>query len=477
MTTITARTDSTFAAVGVAAAALGVAVGLALTIDIRLGVALAFGALLAPIALLDLPVVVALWAALTVFSRVPGFGLATSAAAFLVLGAWIAHARTHRASIRASLRIHRRLLALVAVLLVWLTLSLAWSQDQAAAASRLPYWYINGVALAILLTSLRTPRDVRLVVIALVLSVLAALGLALAGIDLLPAKSVPDASPATDGRLQGAMGDPNFTAAMLVPVLVLCTVMRCAVRGRARSLLLPAAILLVLGLAMTQSRGGMLAALAALIAAMAVMRGHRPAVFGVGAAALLTAAIYLLANPAGLERIQSAEQDRGNGREDLWLVAQRMSGDNPVLGVGLANFTVRSREFVRQPGALRYVDLVVDRPHAVHNTYLEMLAETGAVGLALFLAVVWSAVASAIRAGQRFERAGNQALALVSRGVGVANIGLLTAAIFISAQGTATVWVLLALGPVLLGVACARSREPVRVSAAAPGPRRLTSVG
>src|SRR5215204_4709349 len=79
MTTAAARADRTLTVMGVAAAGAAIAVGVALTIDLRLGAALALGAVLAPLAVLDLPVVIALWAALTVFSRAPGFGLATSA--------------------------------------------------------------------------------------------------------------------------------------------------------------------------------------------------------------------------------------------------------------------------------------------------------------------------------------------------------------------------------------------------------------
>src|SRR5829696_8341131 len=104
MTTAAARADRTLSVVGTVAAGVGIAVGLALAIDVRLGLALALGAVVAPLALLDLPVVIALWAALTVFSRAPGFGLATSMAALLVVGAWIAHARPDRAAISAALR-------------------------------------------------------------------------------------------------------------------------------------------------------------------------------------------------------------------------------------------------------------------------------------------------------------------------------------------------------------------------------------
>ena len=439
------------AALAAAAILLAVAVGLALAVDVRVGVALAFGALLVPLALVDLPAVIALAVALTVFSRDPAFGLVATAVGLVMLGGWLAYAREQGAAVRAALRLHRRVLALVAFLLVWLTLSLAWSQDSSAALSDLVYWYVNAAAIVVLLTSLRTPRDVRLVFSAFVLAVVTAVCLALAGIDLGTPQG-PDAGALAEGRLQGVIGDPNFTAAFILVAVVLSAALGAIAAPGTRGLLVPAVVVLVVGLAATQSRGGVLAALAAFATAVVLIRGRRAAVLGAGAVVLLVGALWFSANPAAVERLQSADEDRGSGREDIWLVARRLSAEHPIGGVGLANFTLRSREYVRRPGTLEYVELIVDRPHEVHNTYLQMLAETGAVGLALFLGIVATAVRSAIRAARAFERAGERTLARVSGGVAAATVGLLTAAFFISLQSTAAFWVVLMLGPVLLGV-------------------------
>ena len=442
---------------GAAAIALGVAAGLALAVDLRLGMAFAIAVLVVPIALIDPPVILALWAGLAVFSRYPGFGLALTATGLLAVAGWLVHARADPRYIREALRPHRRLLIVLALLLAWLTLSQAWAHDPGRAATGVVSWYVNAAAVVALLTSLRTPRDVNLVIAAVVGAVVASVALGLSGLDVATTSSAVDTATISEGRLQGASGDPNFMAAFIVPAVVLAAVLHGAAGSRWR-VVLPAAIgLLVVGLAATESRGGLLAITVALIAALAAMRGRRAAVLAVAVGVVLVGAAWISANPAILERIQSAEQDRGNGREDLWVVAGRMSADHPITGVGLDNFTVRSPEYVRRPGALNYVELVIERPHETHNTYLQMLAETGVVGLALFLALLAMALASAARAARLFERAGERALAQLSRGVLIATIGLLTAAFFITAQSTATVWVVIALGPALLGVATRRS--------------------
>jgi O-antigen ligase len=438
---------------------LAVAVGVGVAVDLRLGVALAFAALTVPLALVDLPAVIALWVALTVFSRQPGFGLAISAAGLVALCGWLAQLRADPAAVRSTLRPHARLLTLFAALLVWLTLTLLWAQDSGAALSGLVYWYANGAAIVVLVTAIRTPRDLRLVVVAVVGAVVAAVVLALAGIDPGGAQAAADAGPTYEGRLQGVFGDPNFMAAFILPTVVLLAALGNMVPVQVRVLLLPTVVVLVIGFAGTVSRGGMVGALAAFVTAVVVMRGRRAAVLGAAALAALVLAVWLAGNPAAMERLQSTE-DRGSGREDIWLVARRVSGDHPVGGIGLDNFTVRSREYVRRPGTLEYVELIVDRPHVVHNTYLQMLAETGIVGLGLFLAILATAVGSAIRAARVFHHAGERALARISRGVIVADVGLLAAAVFISLQDTATFWVVLFLGPVLLGLAHGRSRGP-----------------
>ena len=103
-------------------------------------------------------------------------------------------------------------------------------------------------------------------------------------------------------------------------------------------------------------------------------------------------------------------------------MAWRITEDRPLTGVGLHNFTVHSPRYVRQPGRLDFVDLIAERPHAVHNTYLELLTETGVVGLGLFLAVVSASLGAAWKAARQFEHQGDEPSATLARGVAVSEI-------------------------------------------------------
>jgi O-antigen ligase len=143
----------------------------------------------------------------------------------------------------------------------------------------------------------------------------------------------------------------------------------------------------------------------------------------------------------------------GNGRSDLWKVAWQAGADHPVLGVGLNNFRVVSSQYVRRPGTLHFVDLIAERPAVVHNTYLQMFTETGAVGLGLFLFVVGGCLLAAGKAAKRFDELGERGLAGVSRAVLVATLGMLAATFFLSSAGDFRLWILLAFSPALLALA------------------------
>jgi O-antigen ligase len=438
------------AAVGVCG---GVATGVAVTVDLRIGILLALAAVAVPVALIDVPLAAAIWVALGLVAGLPAFGLATTGAGLLLLVAWLVWLPAERARVAAAIRLHRQLLVCVALLLGWLTLSLAWARDPEVAALELGRWCMAAAALLVLVTSARTERDVRLIIGALIAGTLLSVLIGVAGGSLGAPDTSVETATSTEGRLQGGADDPNFLAAYIVPVVVLAAVLRPRLAGLARPLISVSAAVLVAGLFATQSRGGMLAAVAAVLAALVLLPGRRLVVGACAVVLALGAVAYFVAEPSALERLTTAAADRGNGREDLWRVAGRMTADHPVAGVGLDNFRVRSAEYVREPGTLRFVDLIVDKPHEVHNTYLQLLAENGVIGLTLFIAVVGAAMASALRAARRFEAVGALTLAGLARGVLVADIAFLAAAVFLSAGSRPTLWVLLAIGPLLLALA------------------------
>jgi O-antigen ligase len=170
------------------------------------------------------------------------------------------------------------------------------------------------------------------------------------------------------------------------------------------------------------------------------------------AVAVSVAAVWFTASPTAWHRVTNFDGG-GNGRSDLWSVAWQAGKDHPILGVGINNFRVVSPDYVRKPGTLHFVDLIAEKPHVVHNTYLQMFTETGIVGLGLFLFFILACLVSAAKAANRFDQLGERGLASLSRAVLVGTLGMLAASFFISSSGDFRLWILLAFSPALLALA------------------------
>ena len=103
--------------------------------------------------------------------------------------------------------------------------------------------------------------------------------------------------------------------------------------------------------------------------------------------------------------------------------AWEMYLDYPVFGMGLGNYYYNCR---------LYYPLVGGR---AHNMYLEIMAETGTVGLLLFMSVILSAFKSINRVIKS-----DTELSHYGRGLFIGIIGFLVSAIFLHAQLEKSLW-------------------------------------
>jgi O-antigen ligase len=139
----------------------------------------------------------------------------------------------------------------------------------------------------------------------------------------------------------------------------------------------------------------------------------------------------------------------GSGREDIWTVAWRIFRIHPLNGIGLGNFRVQEARYVLSPGGFTHVRLISETPEFVHNAYLELMAETGVVGLVGFLFVVFASMRASWLAAERFDSIGETGLGNLARAVLIATISMLAAMFFISNAHDYRLWALFAIGPVL----------------------------
>jgi O-antigen ligase len=343
---------------------------------------------------------------------------------------------------------HPAWLGLTVAMLGWAIASILWAQHPDPALSEaLRASLAVFVAIAIVWV-VRTERDVIWLAVAL------ACGPAISAlVGLVGGESVERfAGGETFGRLAGGAGDANQLAAGLVPAVALAIGLAASHWSRAVRLVAIAVVVVALiGLGETESRGGAIGIAVIAVLGLLLLRGARGWLLGAVAFAAVAAIVATAVSPGALGRITEFEGD-GTGREDLWRIAGDMSLDNPW-GVGLNNFRSESRTYALDPGGLEHAQQIVSNPIVAHNTFLQMSAELGVVGLLLFVALVAASVTAAWRAGRAFDRAGEAGLAVVARASVVALVGFLAASIFVSFGFSYRMWSLLALGPALLTVA------------------------
>ena len=102
---------------------------------------------------------------------------------------------------------------------------------------------------------------------------------------------------------------------------------------------------------------------------------------------------------------------------------------------------------IRRDGRARTIT-----PQVVHNTYLEIAAELGLVGIGLFGSVVLFSVGSSLWAARNFSTANDPSGEALARAVVAAMVGVLVADFFISQEYNKQLWLMLGIGPAILAV-------------------------
>jgi len=214
-------------------------------------------------------------------------------------------------------------------------------------------------------------------------------------------------------RAVGPFGDPNYFAVYQASAIATALAWMAVVRSRrARLLLFGTSMVLASTFAVSLSRGGLLALVAGLVA-LAFTRSRRT-----GAIALLVAvALIAVAYPVYVQwRVTadtsgaSAQAYAGLAQSDqarlgAALAAPQLFATSPLFGIGFSHFSFMSGWYV-------------GFPIESHDWYLNVLAEEGMVGVALWIPML-AAVAVALHRVSRSARTVGYAV-LVTYAVGCA---------------------------------------------------------
>jgi putative inorganic carbon (HCO3(-)) transporter len=195
-------------------------------------------------------------------------------------------------------------------------------------------------------------------------------------------------------RMAGPIGEKNRYAQVLIVVLPLAVYLaRSEARRWLRVAALAAGALTLCGMMLSFSRGAALALVATIVVAglVGAVRARYVAALLVGIVALA-----LIVAPDYITRVQSlgaADSALSSnstadgavvGRATENIAALHAFADHPILGVGPGQyFRQYSQEYANALN-LRFLDT----NRRAHNLYLEIAADTGAIGLLAFLAIV-----------------------------------------------------------------------------------------
>ncbi len=436
--------------------------GALMAVSVGLGLAATVALLYAPLIFLNLPLGLTLWTPLTFMESLHFPWSGPAVVSVLLLAAWLGTLPANRRARAAVLARQRWVVGSIVLFLLWSALSLLWAESPGIALEGLVEWLIAASVFVVVATTISNRRYVRAMLWAFVLGGAASVLIGLLTTGLTPSPNAIVSASQAEGRLTGGVSDPNYLAAGVVAGAVIAGgLLATSRRAGARWVLAISIVILTLGEVASESRGGLLAAGGAALAALILFKRRRLAVGAILAIIVSVAALWFVAYPSAWHRVSNFNGG-GTGRSDLWKVAWRIGTHNPIVGIGLDNFVTQEAKYVREPGVLTSVASIVDKPHVVHNLYLEAFTETGVIGFMLLIAMMLGFLSCGVRAAKGFDARGQPELATLARAVVVAEFSIYVALFFLSDGTDERFWILFGLGAALLGLAPGTARSASR---------------
>lgn len=207
----------------------------------------------------------------------------------------------------------------------------------------------------------------------------------------------------------------------------------------------------------SSSRGAVVALTASLIFLILFRDKKAKALAGT---ALLFLIGYLSIPARFIERFNTAGHDiTSDTRLDYWSKASLMMHQHPMLGVGYYNWIPYFHDHFFQPQLYWRVEMA-------HNTFLQLGAELGYIGLFLFVTMTAISFIINAKSARVARRHGFDFLYSFAVGMNVAGVSMLIASMFLTAYWLPTYWIQFALTICLRNVV--RQKSEALQSANAP---------
>lgn len=359
--------------------------------------------------------------------------------------------------------------------------STAVSDHQGQALTALITFVIEGPVLYLLgLNAARRPQTLRWAALALVaagsfMASATVVQAVIGGFDrplwgFAPLDSTYFSGHADTPRAGGPVGDPNYFAQLLLPLLAMALVL--ALRGRPRGIrpvCAGAGIVMLFAIGYTSSRGAAIALAALVLAAVALRILRARHLLPLAAVAV----VLLAAVPGYRDRIgslavsgitaKSGQADEADSstrsRATESLAASLAYRDHPVLGVGPGVFPLYYQRYAARVGievqeSTRTGAEAGQAPtRAAHDLLVGVAADLGSLGLLVFCGITLVALGRLTLARRRLLEDGRDELADIAGALLAGLLAYLAAGIFLSLAYERFFWMLLALAGAASAVA------------------------
>jgi putative inorganic carbon (HCO3(-)) transporter len=245
-------------------------------------------------------------------------------------------------------------------------------------------------------------------------------------------------------------GDPNYFALsglLCLPLGFLLAQQR--PERWERLYCLGCALVTLVALTLTGSRGGLLGLL---VSGVLLVWHSRRRLQHLAVGGVLLAAVLVLSPTSPLTRLLSPDySDQGSTEihKALLFAGLRMFGDHVLTGVGAGNFKTMVR---------KYLDPGFDVDAIAHNTYLEVAAELGILGLVAFVGIFFFTFRTLARVRRQTGRGRDPFLHASARGLEAGLAGAAVALLFLSALHARLLWFVVVLAICLQFLALKRRR-------------------
>ena len=218
-------------------------------------------------------------------------------------------------------------------------------------------------------------------------------------------KDILDPSVGTHfDRGRGVFLNAAVTGYVLVVCFIATMYLASIKRNRLRPVLLAAALLMLIGIGLTQTRSAWLAAVAVILFSAAVYTGFRRwyvlIIIGLGVLVVANWSTFTSKDrtAGGVNSVNEAQDRLNAAATGLWAIKEK-----PILGWGLGRFPAINTVYHKAWG-----DTPWKRGYGIfpHDTQIGIGAELGLVGLGLWLVIIVSMVVASRRAWRTLPRSG-----------------------------------------------------------------------